>query len=78
MAPIINKNKCIGCQTCVTICPRDCYGIQKPEARIPEIRFSDECWHCNACVIDCPVGAITLRVPLPARMVFSELPCPDK
>ena len=29
MPPIIDKKKCIGCHTCVDICPVDCYGIKK-------------------------------------------------
>lgn len=74
MAPIINKKKCIGCKTCVTVCPMDCFGIQKETVKIPEVRFPDECWHCNACVIDCPVGAVSLRVPLPTMMVFMDVP----
>ena len=27
-----------------------------------------ECWHCRACVIDCPVSAIEIRYPLPIMM----------
>ena len=72
MPPIINRSKCTGCKTCVTVCPMDVFGYQKPEIKIPEVRFPEECWHCNACVVDCPAGAVRLRVPLPATMVFME------
>lgn len=74
MPPVINKNKCTGCHTCVNICPMDVFGIQKEKLRVPEIRYPDECWHCNSCVFDCPTKAITLRVPVPAMMVFVDAP----
>ncbi len=72
MPPVIDKSKCIGCHTCVKVCSADVYGNQKPGVKIPEVRFPSECWACNACVIDCPVGAIKLRIPLPEMMVFME------
>ena len=72
MPPIINKDLCTGCKTCVTICPMDVFGYQRPGTKVPVIQFPDECWHCNACVVDCPVKAVSLRVPLPATIVFRE------
>jgi adenylylsulfate reductase subunit B len=32
---------------------------------IPTAVHEDECWHCGACVMGCPVEAIGLRIPLP-------------
>ncbi|MCD8008820.1 MAG: ferredoxin family protein [Clostridiales bacterium] len=72
MPPIINKDKCTGCKTCVKVCSLDVFGWQEPEWKYPHIQYPDECWHCNACVQDCPVQAIRLRVPLPSMMVFME------
>lgn len=74
MPPVINKDKCIGCHTCVMICPLDVFGYQSKKLTIPEIRYPKECWHCNACVIDCPSDAIALRIPLPELMVFTRVP----
>ncbi|MCD8127810.1 MAG: ferredoxin family protein [Clostridiales bacterium] len=74
MPPIIHKESCVGCMNCTQICPMDCFGVQKKGNRVPEVRFPDECWHCNACVLECPAKAITLRVPLPSMMVFMEVP----
>ena len=30
----------------------------------PEVAYGEECWHCNACVLDCPAKAVSLRLPL--------------
>ena len=63
MAPVIDKDKCICCGVCVDVCQMDVFwGSEDNE--IPIVSYSEECWHCNACVLDCPVeGAIRLRVP---------------
>ncbi len=42
------------------------------EKKFPEIKYPEECWHCNACVLDCKQSAITLRIPLPAMMLHVE------
>jgi adenylylsulfate reductase subunit B len=31
---------------------------------VPRVAYPEECWHCNACVLDCPAGAVELRLPL--------------
>lgn len=28
------------------------------------VKFPEECWHCESCVLDCLSEAITLRLPL--------------
>ena len=70
MPPIINEEKCISCGKCYDICSEDVFfGSKKKE--VPVITYPDECWHCNACVLDCPVeGAIILRIPLPMMIVY--------
>ncbi len=64
MPPIIDPAKCRGCGTCADICNSNIYVFDKKKDRVPQVKFPDECWHCNACVIDCPAQAITLRLPL--------------
>ncbi|MDP2647090.1 MAG: ferredoxin family protein [Desulfobacterales bacterium] len=70
MPPVINQDLCISCGQCVDICSEDVF-FGSEEGRIPVITHPKECWHCNACVLDCPVqGAVTLRIPLPMLMVY--------
>jgi adenylylsulfate reductase, subunit B len=70
MPPIINQKLCTGCGVCANICPQDVfYGSRGKEA--PTVTYPDECWHCNACVLDCPKeGAIQLRIPLPMLVCY--------
>ena len=70
MPPIIAKEKCTACGTCVDVCPQDVYFGSK-EGEIPVVSYPEECWHCNACVLECPVeGAVRLRIPLPATILY--------
>jgi adenylylsulfate reductase, subunit B len=64
MPPVIDHAKCTRCQLCAEICPMSLFSLPKPEKAIPEILFPEECWHCNACVLDCPGDAIRLRMPI--------------
>jgi len=38
----------------------------------PLVKYPFECWHCNACVLDCEKEAISLRIPLPASLLYIE------
>ena len=68
MPPIINEEKCIGCTRCANIWTRDVFGPAEPK-KVPAIRYPDECWHCRACIMECPVGAIEMRYPLPYMLL---------
>lgn len=66
MPPVIDEESCTACGTCVEVCPEDVYcGVE--DGAVPSPRYPDECWHCASCVVDCPVGAIRLRLPIPMR-----------
>lgn len=73
MPPVINKDKCNACGICADYCPTDIYR-RGEKGEIPTVVYPDECWHCNACVLDCKSGAIKLRIPLPAMMLYVEAP----
>jgi adenylylsulfate reductase, subunit B len=68
MPPIIDNDKCKPCGICADICPTDVF-FRGNIKEVPLIRYPDECWHCNSCVLDCPQQAIRLRIPLPAMML---------
>jgi adenylylsulfate reductase, subunit B len=69
MPPTINKNLCTGCGKCVDVCPSDVFcGTEKGE--IPVVNYPGECWHEGACVMDCPVQAVSLRIPLPMMVLY--------
>ncbi len=64
MPPVIDSTKCIGCGTCADICNSDLFVFHRGVDKCPIVKFPEECWHCESCVLDCPSGAITLRLPL--------------
>jgi len=63
MAILIDSERCINCNTCVEVCVMD---ILRGGDRHPTVAYPDECWHCGACMMDCPVDAI--RIALPQRL----------
>ena len=63
MPPRIDSEKCSRCGLCVSICPMQVFRQAQPKT-VPRVAWGDECWHCNACVLDCPSGALSLRIPL--------------
>ena len=69
MPPVIAEEQCNACGICVEVCNYDVYFASRP-GETPEVTYPEECWHCNGCVLDCPEGAIRLRVPLPAMMLY--------
>ena len=69
MPPIIDISKCSRCGTCVDVCSEDVFfGSKKVE--VPTLTFPKECWHCAACIIDCPEEAVKLRIPLPMMICY--------
>ncbi|MDL2307177.1 4Fe-4S dicluster domain-containing protein [Desulfovibrio sp. OttesenSCG-928-C06] len=64
-AACFHCGKCIGCGTCVKICPGD---VLKMEQGKPVAAYPDECIHCTACMVDCPAGAVCFRLPLPMTL----------
>ena len=69
MPPQLDKTLCQRCGTCYEICPQDLFGFRENE--VPTVDYPDECWHCGACVLDCPVEAVSLRLPLQLHIVPS-------
>ena len=63
MHPEVDKEKCIGCQTCVPVCPEACIEMQK-YAEFPKEKAEidlEYCKGCGVCAEVCPVKAISMR-----------------
>lgn len=58
MIPVIDKEKCDGCENCVEVCPPEAISIVDGKADIAK----DLCEECGVCVPECPVDAISLPV----------------
>lgn len=77
MPPVIDAKKCIACGTCANICAMDVFGPTPPQS-VPKVAFPEECWHCRACVLDCPAQAICLRYPLPLMLLHRPVSCSEE
>ena len=70
MPPIINEENCTRCNKCVEVCPQDVFFGSKKK-KTPIVSFPEECWHCYACVLDCPSeNAIRIRTPIPQMLCY--------
>lgn len=55
--PIVNRETCTGCLTCVQFCP---HGVYEVEDGKPVVANPDECVElCQGCAKICPTGSIT-------------------
>ena len=71
MPPVIDKTLCSKCGLCSENCPLDILHTSAVDG-YPEVRYPEECWHCNACKLDCPNGGIQMRFPLPAMLLYTN------
>lgn len=51
------SESCIGCSSCLSVCPQSCIDIINEKAVIRQ----QNCLHCGNCLNICPVSAITER-----------------
>lgn len=62
----VDPELCVsGCRLCVDMCPLDSLAID-PETD-KAYMYVDECWYCGPCAARCPVGAVTVDLPLLLR-----------
>ncbi|MCM0755420.1 4Fe-4S binding protein [Desulfovibrio aminophilus] len=54
----VDEDKCIGCGSCVDICPSEVYELQNEKAVVVNL---EECVGCESCVESCEQGAITVE-----------------
>ena len=51
------SNGCIGCGSCVSVCPQKCIDTSAVPYRIEQ----EHCLHCGNCMTVCPAGAVERR-----------------
>ena len=56
MAIKIDKEQCIGCESCVATCPAGALSMEDGKASVNQ----DTCISCGACVGECPKKASLL------------------
>ena len=54
---VVDKEKCEGCEECVTICPQEVFEM---EAEKSNPINTSECVFCESCLGVCPTEAITI------------------
>ncbi|QTA78214.1 4Fe-4S cluster protein [Desulfonema limicola] len=55
--PVVNEEKCVGCEECVDICPNDVFEMQNEKSVVVN---PDECVDCESCIEACEEDAIEL------------------
>ena len=53
----VDKEKCVGCEECVNVCPVDVYEMQDDKSVPVNV---EECIGCESCVDVCEQEAITV------------------
>ena len=53
----VDRERCVGCGTCVEICPMDVFWLDK-ETGHSALRYPEDCQTCYNCELECPVSAI--------------------
>ncbi len=67
MPPIVNKDKCNGCEGlaesyCENICPGNLMHVDEATNK-SYCRATNECWDCMSCIKVCPRGALETKMP---------------
>lgn len=56
--PVVDPEKCEGCEECVDVCPVEVFEMQDEKSVAVK---ADECLGCESCVEVCDHGAITVE-----------------
>jgi len=53
----VDADECVGCETCVPVCPVEAIKMEDDKAVIDQ----ETCTQCKTCVDECPVEAIKVE-----------------
>jgi Fe-S-cluster-containing hydrogenase component 2/DNA-binding Lrp family transcriptional regulator len=69
--PVVDQEKCTGCQTCVEKCAFDAMKMVKTPGskRMKAELIAEECMGCGACVVACPQKALTYELIRPPEHI---------
>jgi ferredoxin len=69
--PVVDQEKCNGCQTCVELCPFDAMRMVKPTGskKMKAELIADECMGCGVCVVGCKQKALTYELIRPPEHI---------
>jgi NAD-dependent dihydropyrimidine dehydrogenase PreA subunit len=56
---VCDHETCIGCETCVEICPRGVWAMGDEDKAV--VLAHEKCTACKACLVQCPTEAISAR-----------------
>jgi Fe-S-cluster-containing hydrogenase component 2 len=57
LVAVVDKEKCVGCETCVDACPSSAITMNDEKAKVDK----DLCVDCETCVDACPSEAIHME-----------------
>lgn len=57
MVAIVDEERCVGCETCVDICPSQAISMNSDKAKVDK----EKCVDCSTCVDACPSEAIRME-----------------
>lgn len=60
--PILDKDKCIGCESCWEYCPDCCKVEEEYQGETIFTTDLDYCKGCGICAEECPVDAIEMEL----------------
>ncbi len=66
---VVNEGRCIGCGTCVAVCPYNAPSLYDVTVKVEEVTYTTKkskinpaaCKGCGSCAAACPAGAITAQ-----------------
>jgi NAD-dependent dihydropyrimidine dehydrogenase PreA subunit len=60
MEIIIIKEKCVGCRSCIDLCPADEPVLELVD-NIAVVAHLEHCRECQACAVNCEYGAVIYK-----------------